>query len=108
MIDVDAFDGYDIERFFNDTEYFLFTARIHTDIAKIALGYVETTRAAFETRQLLQAFGKALQFLGILLEKIEYDTLRHLRTDRRKGGKVRYERLEYFRILHFLFVYFFE
>lgn len=95
-----AFDGDDIERLFDDTERIGKTFWIGADRAEFSFSDVETARTAFQMMERLEAVGKTLELLCVLLEKIQYDTLSHFRSDGRQRGKMSDQGLEYLGIMH--------
>lgn len=100
LIRAGAFDGDDIERFFDKTERVLDTFGISADKTELSLGDVETTGTALQMVERLKAFREALEFFFILFEEVKYNAFGHFGTDRGKAGKMRDQGLKNFGVMH--------
>ena len=100
LIGTGAFDSDDIERFFHEAEGVLDALGISADRAEFSFGDVETADTAFQMVERFEALRKALEFLLVLFEEVEYDAFSHFGTDGGESGKMCYQGLEDLWIMH--------
>ena len=100
LIGTGAFDSDDIEGFFHEAEGVFHTLGIGADGAESALGDVETARTAFQMVERFEAFREVLEFFLVLFEEVQHDAFGHLGTDGGESGKMCYQGLEYFGVMH--------
>ena len=95
-----TFDSDDIEWFFHEAEGVSYTFGIGADGAEFAFGDMETACAAFQVMERFEALRKALEFLLVLFEEVEYDAFSHFGADGGESGKMCYQGLEDLWIMH--------